>query len=127
VAAQFNDLKRVPEKFLLWFHHVPWDYRTQSGRILWDELVYRYTHGVDEVRDMGKTWQGLASFVDPERHAQVAAFLQIQEQEAQWWRDSSIAYFQTFSKRPLPEGFAPPAQSLEYYKSLEFPNAPGHH
>ncbi|WP_161812934.1 alpha-glucuronidase family glycosyl hydrolase [Steroidobacter agaridevorans] len=127
VAAQFGDLKRVPEQFLLWFHHVPWDYRTKSGRILWDELVYRYTRGVDTVREMEGTWQGLAPFVDAERHHEVAAFLKIQEKEAKWWRDASIAYFQTFSKRPLPAGFAPPEHSLDYYKSLEFPYAPGHH
>ena len=127
LAAQFSDLKRVPDDFLLWFHHVPWDYRTKSGRILWDELVYRYTRGVDDVREMARTWQGLAPFVDEERHAQVAAFLRIQQQEAQWWRDASIAYFQTFSKRPLPAGFAAPRYSLEYYKSLQFPYAPGHH
>jgi alpha-glucuronidase len=127
VAAQFGDLKRVPEQFLLWFHHVPWDYRTQSGRILWDELVYRYTRGVDTVHEMAGTWQGLAPFVDTERYQEVAAFLRIQEQEAKWWRDASIAYFQTFSKRPLPAGFAPPEHSLDYYKSLEFPYAPGHH
>ena len=42
--------------------------------------------------------------MDAERFAQVAAFLAIQEQEAQWWRDACIAYFQTFSKRPLPAG-----------------------
>ena len=127
LAAPFNDLKRVPEDFLLWFHHVPWDYRTKSGRILWDELVYRYTRGVDDVLEMAKTWQELAPFVDEERHAQVAAFLRIQQQEAQWWRDASIAYFQTFSKRPLPAGFATPKHSLEYYNALEFPYAPGHH
>jgi len=127
VAAQFGDIKRIPEQFLLWFHHVPWDYRTRSGRGLWDELVYRYTHGVDQVREMRNTWQGLAPFVDAERHYEVAAFLKIQEQEAKWWRDASIAYFQTFSKRPLPAGFAPPEHSLEYYKSLEFPYAPGHY
>jgi alpha-glucuronidase len=127
VAAQFGNLKRVPEQFLLWFHHVPWDYRTQSGRILWDELVYRYTRGVDAVREMEGTWQQAAPFVDAERHQQVAAFLKIQEKEAKWWRDASIAYFQTFSKRPLPAGFTPPEHSLDYYKSLEFPYAPGHH
>jgi alpha-glucuronidase len=127
VAARFGSLKHVPEEFLLWFHHVPWDHRTKSGRILWDELVYRYTHGVDLVREMGRTWQGLAPFVDAERHAQVTAYLRIQEKEAKWWRDASIAYFQTFSKRPLPAGFAPPEHSLDYYKSLEFPYAPGHH
>ena len=60
-----------------------------------------------------------------ERFAQVAAFLAIQEQEAKWWRDACIAYFQSLSKRPLPAGAAPPAHSLEYYQSLKFPYAPG--
>ena len=125
VAREFGDRQRVPEEFLLWFHHVPWDHQTQSGRPLWDELVHRYTRGVDYVRGMRKTWDGLEGSVDPGRHAQVAAFLAIQEKEAQWWRDASIAYFQTFSQRPLPEGYAPPAHSLEYYQSLAFPYAPG--
>jgi alpha-glucuronidase len=126
VAAQFGDLKRVPEDLLLWFHHVPWDYRTQSGRILWDELVHRYTRGVDAVRDMLKTWDAAAPFVDVERHAQIAAFLRIQEKEARWWRDACLAYFQTFAQRPMPRGYAPPEHSLQYYKELEFPYVPGH-
>ncbi|MBU8975837.1 alpha-glucuronidase [Lysobacter sp. MMG2] len=125
VAAQFDDAAKTPEEFLLWFHHLPWDYTTKSGRPLWDELVVRYTHGVEQVRGMRKTWDGLSGRIDPERHAQVATFLAIQEKEAQWWRDASIAYFQTFSQRPLPAGYAPPAHSLEYYESLEFPFAPG--
>ncbi|MET0892969.1 MAG: alpha-glucuronidase, partial [Pseudoxanthomonas sp.] len=125
VARQFEDLRRVPEDYLLWFHHVGWDYRTRSGRILWDELVHRYTRGVDYVRTMRGTWDGLAPYVDSERHAQVAAFLAIQEREAQWWRDASIAYFQTFSQRKLPAGMASPAHSLDDYQALEFPHAPG--
>src|SRR5690606_33949716 len=125
VARRFGDRKRVPEEFLLWFHHVPWDYPTRSGRPLWDELVVRYSRGMDYVRGMRSTWDGLAPYVDPPRHAQVAAFLGIHQKEAQWWRDASIAYFQTFSGRPLPEGYAPPPHALDYYESLEFPNAPG--
>jgi alpha-glucuronidase len=125
VAAQFADIRKTPEQFLLWFHHVPWDYKTSSGRILWDELVYRYTRGVEVVSQMRRTWAGLEKYVDAERFAQVSAFLAIQEQEAQWWRDACIAYFQTFSKRPLPAGFAPPAHPLEYYQQLKFPYAPG--
>lgn len=125
VAEVFGDIGRVPEEFLLWFHHVPWDHRTQSGRPLWDELVHRRTRGVDYVKRMRATWAGLGDHVDAERHAQVAAFLAIQQQEAQWWRDASIAYFQTFSGRPLPEGYEPPAHPLEYYQSLRFPYAPG--
>ena len=127
VAKIFGDRKRIPEKFLLWFHHVPWDYEMKSGRTLWDELVHAYTRGVSTVTEMRHTWDGLAEFVDPERHSQVAAFLAIQEKEAKWWRDASIAYFQTFSGMPIPDGYEPPEHSLEYYMSLEFPYAPGHH
>ena len=125
VAREFGDVHRVPEDLLLWFHHVPWDYKTRSGRPLWDELAYRYERGVDYVGTMQSTWDGLEPYVDAERYAQVAAFLRIQEREAQWWRDASIAYFQTFSERPLPPGIAPSAHSLAYYKSLDFPYAPG--
>jgi alpha-glucuronidase len=125
VAALFSDRNRIPEEFLLWFHHVPWDYKMKSGRTLWDELVHHYTQGVNTVSGLRTTWAGLKDYVDPERHAQVATFLAIQEKEAKWWRDASIAYFQTFSDRPLPEGYAAPEHSLEYYKSLEFPYAPG--
>lgn len=113
------------EKNLLWFHRVPWDQRVSSGRTLWDELVVRYTKGVEEVSAMRRTWASMKPYVDPQRHAEVAAYLAVQEQEAQWWRDACIAYFQTFSKRPLPAGYAPPAHSLDYYRSLEFPYAPG--
>jgi alpha-glucuronidase len=127
VAAEFGDPKRCPEKFLLWFHHLPWDYRMRSGRSLWDELVLTYTRGVQSVTGMRKTWATTPPYVDAERHAQVAAFLSIQEQEAKWWRDASIAYFQTFADRPLPAGVAAPEHSLDYYRSLEFPYAPGHH
>jgi alpha-glucuronidase len=125
VAKIFADRRKVPEQFLLWFHHVPWDFKMRSGRILWDEMVWRYTHGVEVVGRMRQQWAALAPYVDAERFAQVAAFLAIQEQEAQWWRDACIAYFQSINRRPLPAGFAPPAHPLEYYKSLRFPYAPG--
>ncbi|KRA61132.1 alpha-glucuronidase [Caulobacter sp. Root655] len=125
VAKRFSDLKTVDEKDLLWFHHLPWDYRLKSGQTLWDGLVTHYSRGVAAVDGMGRTWVSLSPYVDPERHGQVADFLAIQKTEAQWWRDASIAYFQSFSKRPLPAGEAAPAHSLEYYEGLSFPYAPG--
>jgi alpha-glucuronidase len=124
-AAEFASLKQIPEKFLLWFHHVPWDYRMASGRTLWDEMVLHYGRGVQNVGQMRKTWAGLSSFVDPERYGEIGTFLGIQESDAKWWRDASIAYFQTFSHKPLPEGAAPPAHSLHYYESICTPFVPG--
>ena len=125
VAARFEDAAQVPEDLLLWFHHLPWDHPMRSGRTLWDELVVRYTRGVDTVRGMRRDWSALAPYVDAERHAQVAAFLGIQQKEAQWWRDASIAYFQDISGRPVPTGFAPPALALDDYKALDSVSVPG--
>jgi alpha-glucuronidase len=125
VAARFGSVESTPENLLLWFHHLPWDYRLPSGAPLWDELVRHYSRGVDTVAAMRNTWAGLAAYVDAERYTQVAAFLAIQQQEAQWWRDASIAYFQSLSHLPLPAGFAPPPYPLQYYESLCFPYAPG--
>lgn len=126
VAAMFGDVGTTPETLLLWFHHLPWDYEMASGRTLWDELVMRYTDGVREVQAMRETWDSLEGHIDDERHAQIAAFLAIQEKEARWWRDASIAYFQSVSGRPLPAGAEPPPHDLEYYKAISHPYAPGH-
>lgn len=121
----YGHVETVPEKYLLWFHHLPWDYTMNSGRTLWDELVHRYSQGVERVREMQKTWSTLEGLIDQERYEQVKAFLKIQEKEAKWWRDASIAYFQTFSNRPIPEGYAHPEHTLEYYMNQSFPYAPG--
>ncbi len=125
LAARFTDLDKTPDKYLLWFHHVPWDHKMKSGRTLWDELVLHYTHGVEDVARMRTAWAKLRPYVDPERYEETAAYLAIQEKEAKWWRDACIAYFQTFSNRPLPPGMAPPEHPLAYYRSLTFPYAPG--
>ena len=125
VRDRFADLARVTDDYLLWFHHLPWDYRLSSGRSLWDELTFRYCRGVETVRRMEKTWQGLAKFVDAERFEETRAFLAIQEKEARWWRDASVLYFQTFSKRPIADSCGPPADTLEHYMSISSRYAPG--
>jgi alpha-glucuronidase len=125
LAAEFNDPKLTPEKYLLWFHHLSWDYPMASGRTLWDELVMHYSRGVEYVREMRRTWATLAAYVDSERFAETSAFLAIQEDEARWWRDACIAYFQSVSMRPLPDGIAPPMHSLAEYEAISTPYAPG--
>jgi alpha-glucuronidase len=125
VARRFSTPATVGDDYLLWFHHLPWDYPMGSGRTLWDELVTRYDRGVDQVRQMRRSWATVSPLVDAERGAEISAFLAIQEQEAKWWRDASIAYFQSVSKRPLPAGTVPPEHDLAYYQALKFPYAPG--
>jgi alpha-glucuronidase len=121
----YGSVDRVPDQYLLWFHRVGWDRRMPSGRTLWNEIVQRYCAGVMSVRQMQSTWQSLAGHVDGERYEETRAFLAIQEKEAKWWRDASVLYFQTFSKRPIEDTCGPPAESLEHYKSIDWRYAPG--
>lgn len=125
VVNAWGSPKTIPENLLLWFHNLPWDYRTKSGRTLWDELVTRYDAGVDAVGKMQADWTALHGKVDEARWAEVRDFLAIQHEEALWWRDASIAYFQSISKRPLPAGHKPPAHDLDWYKAITNPYAPG--
>jgi alpha-glucuronidase len=80
---------------------------------------------VEQVGRMRESWGRLAPFVDAERYAEVSAFLAIQEKEAKWWRDATLAYFESLSGRPFPPGAEPPAHSLQEYEALSFPYAPG--
>jgi alpha-glucuronidase len=125
VTNMFADVVRCPEKYLLWFHHVSWDYKTSSGRTLWDELCHRYYSGVASVARMQETWKKVKGMIDAERFGQVKMLLDVQYDEAIVWRDACVLYFQTFSNRPIPEGLAKPSHSLEYYMKLSYPYAPG--
>ncbi|RRQ49378.1 alpha-glucuronidase [Maribacter algicola] len=125
VSYTFGNLKTCPETYLLWFHHLPWDYTLNNGNSLWDGLALRYQEGVDQVSEMIETWEKARNFINNDQYHEVKMLLDIQLKEAKWWRDASLLYFQTFSGMELPEGVPKPTKSLEYYKSLKFPFAPG--
>jgi alpha-glucuronidase len=125
VADKFNNIETCPEEFLLWFHHVPWNYKLKSGYILWDEICYHYNGGVNAVREMQKNWNSLDKFVDSERFNYVQSLLKIQEKEAVWWRNSCILYFQTFSNLPLPDYIEKADKTLEEYMKIRELYMPG--
>ena len=125
IAQYYGDLKTCPEEYLLWFHHLPWDYKMKNGKILWDNLGIKYQEGVNEVKNMITTWESAKPYIDAERHQEVAQLLNIQLKEAIWWKDACMTYFQTFSNLPFPKEMETPKHDLEYYKSLQFPFAPG--
>lgn len=93
----YDSPKTCPEQYLLWFHHLPWDYRTLSGRTLWEEMQYRYQRGVNEVEDFIRIWQKARPDVDEQRWQEVNDKLQKQLRDAQEWRDVCIKYFGQFT------------------------------
>jgi alpha-glucuronidase len=125
VADKFNDLATCPEEYLLWFHHLSWEYRLKSGDTLWDSIVKKYHYGTVQMDVAIKKWNGLSGKIDEDTFVQVKQLLEIQKEESIWWRDACVVYFQSFSGRPIPNSLFKPAHDLSYYQNLEFRYVPG--
>jgi len=125
VSKMWVDSSTCDEKYLLWFHHVSWQHKMKSGNSLWEELCYKYNEGVDSIKKFEQQWNQQEKLVNEEQFNQVKQYLHIQVKDAEWWRDACLLYFQTFSQMPIPAKYPQPTKTLEYYKSLRFPFAPG--
>jgi len=125
VRDMYENIETCPENLLLWFHHVPWDYRLKSGMTLWDEICFRYDEGVKSVIWLQSEWAKSKDFIDRERYEQVHALLIKQERDAKIWKDGCLLYFQTYSNRPFPEYVEKPEHDLDCYKKYRYTDIPG--
>lgn len=108
----FSNPKTCPEIFLLWFHHLPWDFKLKSGMTLWDEMCWKYDEGVSQVREFQKIWDKAGIYTDYQRFSEVQSKLREQSSNAQVWKDACILYFQQFSNMPVPQGIERPVNDL---------------
>ncbi|MBO2544127.1 alpha-glucuronidase [Salegentibacter sp. BDJ18] len=125
IEEKYSNPKTTPEKYLLWFHHLPWDYKMDNGKTLWNNMALHYQKGVEQVEEMQSTWKKMEQYVNKAEFKKTSMLLEIQLKEAKWWRDACLSYFQQFSEMELPAGVPEPEHNLEYYKSIERPYAPG--
>lgn len=113
LKSLYNNVETCPENLILWFHHLPWDYKMKSGRTLWDELCYTYQEGIDEAASFIKVWESVEKYVDSQRYENIHRKIVRQAKDAIWWRDACMLYFQTFSGMPIPEDCTEPQHTLE--------------
>ena len=118
LASTYENIDTCPENLLLWFHHVPWDYKMKDGKTLWDELCYTYQHGIEDAADYIKIWEKVEPYVDNQRYQEVRTKLIRQAKDAMWWRDAVILYFQTFSNMPIPDDCYPAQHTLDELKQV---------
>lgn len=115
----YDDLTTCPEKYLLWFHHVPWTFRMKSGNSLWEELCRHYDNGVRQVREFQKIWDKIEEYVDGERFKDIQSRLKTQVRDAVWWKDACLLYFQEYSQLPIPPSMERPIHELEDLKRVK--------
>ncbi|NDV60597.1 alpha-glucuronidase [Bacteroides sp. 519] len=114
----YDDINTCPEALILWFHHVPWDFKMKTGSILWEELCYKYESGVQDTRYFQLIWDVLEHHIDEERFKAVQSKLKIQTRDAVWWMNACLLYFQQFSQMAIPFEVERPIYELD--RLMEF-------
>ena len=102
--SQYDNIETCPEEYLLWFHHVPWDYRMKSGSTLWQELCMKYNMGVAMVEVYRDYWHTSAKQYmkgHEQEWQHTDSLLNVQLENAKEWRETCLKYFQTFSKMDI--------------------------
>ena len=119
LAKKLDNINTCPEEFILWFHHVPWDFKMKSGATLWQELCNRYQSGVESVETMQRQWTAAKPYIDPELWNDVNERLMTQARDANWWKEGCLLYFQQFSGMPIPDNVTPPVHTLDQLKGIK--------
>ena len=102
--SQYDNIETCPEEYLLWFHHVPWDYKMKSGSTLWQELCMKYNMGVAMVEVYRDYWHTSAKQYmkgHEQEWQHTDSLLNVQLENAKEWRNTCLKYFQTFSKMDI--------------------------
>ena len=102
--SQYDNIQTCPEEYLLWFHHVPWNYRMKSGSTLWQELCMKYNMGVAMVEVYRDFWHTSAKQYmkgHEQEWQHTDSLLNVQLENAKEWRNTCLKYFQTFSKMDI--------------------------
>lgn len=102
--SQYDNIETCPEEYLLWFHHVAWNYRMKSGSTLWQELCMKYNMGVAMVEVYRDFWHTSAKQYmkgHEQEWEHTDSLLNVQLENAKEWRNTCLKYFQTFSKMEI--------------------------
>ena len=102
----YDNIETCPEEYLLWFHHVAWDYKMKSGSTLWQELCMKYNMGVAMVEVYRDFWHTSAKQYmkgHEQEWQHTDSLLNVQLENAKEWRNVCLKYFQTFSKMKIYE------------------------
>lgn len=119
LRSRLSSVETCPEEFLLWFHHVPWNYAMPSGKTMWEQLCASYQRGVDKVAEFQRVWDTAAPVVRPALYGDVRERLMTQMRDACWWRDACLLYFSQYSGRPIPLDVPRPVHTLDDMRSVD--------
>lgn len=101
LASTYEDIRTCPEELLLFFHHVPYTYRLQSGKTLIQHIYDTHFEGAQDAAELADLWDSLEGSISGKVFERVKKRLKHQKEHAGEWRDQINTYF--FRKSMIPD------------------------
>jgi alpha-glucuronidase len=104
LAARYESLATCPDDLLLFFHHVPYDYKLHSGKTLVQSIYDTHYASANAAAEYVPQWKSLKGKIDDERYQKVLALFNFQAGHAIVWRDAINHWFERISGIPDAQG-----------------------
>ncbi|KAH8812874.1 alpha-glucuronidase [Xylogone sp. PMI_703] len=95
VGAMFENIHTTPDDLLLWFHHVPYTYRLNSGKTVIQHFYDAHYTGAETAHTFPTQWEALKGLIDDERFEHIAFRLSYQAGHSIVWRDAVNRFYFT--------------------------------
>lgn len=92
-ALKYESPETCPDELILFFHHLPYTHQLHNGKTIIQHIYDTHFEGVDQVKGLIESWEGLEKKVDHKRFQQVLQKLSEQLKSAKEWRDVINTYF----------------------------------
>jgi alpha-glucuronidase len=104
VAKLYESAETTPDELLLFFHHVPYNYRLHSGKTVIQHIYDSHYQGAARTEELVRQWSLLKGRIDDERYQAVLSRLEYQAGHATVWRDAVCNWFSRISGIPDSQG-----------------------
>ena len=100
-ASLYDDPEKCPEELLLFFHHMPYEYRLQSGKTILQHIYDTHFDGVALVDEMVRRFEELKGKLPEKQYERMAQRFAHQKEHSREWRDQINTYF--YRKTGIPD------------------------
>ncbi|MFC4306827.1 alpha-glucuronidase family glycosyl hydrolase [Cohnella boryungensis] len=92
-SERYESRESCPDELLLFFHHVPYKHRLNSGKTVIQHIYDSRFEGAERAAELLTLWESIGERIDEELYGQVRQRLLHQREHACEWRDILNTYF----------------------------------
>ena len=92
-ASMYDSPESCPDELLLFFHHMPYDHKLQSGKTVIQHIYDTHFEGVELVDEMVKRFESLEGKIPDKAYRRMLDRFRHQKEHAREWRDQINTYF----------------------------------